>query len=144
MGEFAAADCSCSRDVKEEPSPKARKLDQFPMPKCAKHSSADCKFWCDDCNIAVCIQCADVHHEKHSLHMLRHVIKDKISESLRVLRQLKRYAENVEDGKSQCNQEIAVCSKLIHSAESGKIKCEKVQRLIKSFDSHLPSLKEIA
>ena len=144
MVESTAPGCVQDRDVKEEPSPKRRKLDGLPMPKCGDHSSVDCTFWCDDCNIAICMQCADEQHEKHSLNILRHVIKDKVVECLRVLSMLKNHSNNVSECKLQCNQEIAFCAKSIRRAQLGRTKCEKVERFLKSFDSQLPSFERAA
>ncbi|XP_075255665.1 uncharacterized protein LOC142348255 [Convolutriloba macropyga] len=130
-------------DAKEEPSPKARKLDAFPMPKCEKHPSVDCTFWCDECVVATCVHCVDVDHEKHSMHMLRHVIKEKLIDASNHVINLKDHASIVEDTKSQCDRELSFLNKSVLMAERRKARGEKTERFLKAFDPYLPALKSL-
>ena len=128
---------SLQSGVKEDPSPKMRKVSKIPLPKCDIHEDSECMFWCDKCGMAMCMLCADIFHGSHQLQLLRHVIKDKAQTCIR---RLKTNVDKIDDDMSQCDQEIQFYKMALLIARNKKLVCEGSNERLDVFKENLPSL----
>ena len=131
-------------EIKQEPSPKVVKVDKAPMPKCDAHPDVDCFFWCNDCILAICMQCADNSHETHHLKLLRHFLKFKVKESIKRLDHFKANIDKLNKNISQCDDEIEFHKNALSDAKERKRTCEEKRRYLSKYDEHLPVFQKVA
>ena len=131
--------------VKEEPLEKMARIEKGPIvPKCDAHPVNDCKFWCNACVLAICLQCVDEDHQTHKFELLKSVLKQKVEKSLERLNVLKNGMNKVDDNIDQCNKQEIFSNRCIGKSRKFKAGCESLKSIPPIYEEHLKSLQAFA
>ena len=118
--------------IKNEPSEVDSGANEI-LIKCDEHSINDCQFWCNDCSLAICMQCADGSHQKHHLQLLQNVLRTKLQESISQINHFRANRHYVVKGISECDDNIAYYKSCIEAAQRRKQEFKEIEYWMDCF-----------
>ena len=119
--------------------------DKVNWPKCVVHNQNRITFWCNDCRIQICVDCAEEQHLSHTFKSFRLWVNERAEKMVSSIKYAELKLEEIEEKIHRAHEEVTKLEKEKYTLElltasEGKIKSLKNGDLKIGIDESLNSL----